>query len=95
MNEPPVEKDWQLAAYLAIFQKLLVDQLAQSAALRPDGANELQAYRIEMLAFLQRNRWAQSPTTDELAEWDLHCNQAVTKMFDRAEALRARQPHGA
>lgn len=88
MSGPQFEVDWQVAAHLAIFERLFVDLLGWDAAKRVDGDKALLDYREELTEYLRRKRFSMTPTADELLEWQLHCDQVLGSMFERAEQYR-------
>jgi hypothetical protein len=83
MNRPDV--DWQVAAHLAVFEKLLCDLLVACAADNPPGW--LAWYRQRVGTTVSAARFPIELTADEQLEWKLHSEQLLDRMFGRAEAM--------
>ncbi len=76
--------DWQLAAYLAVFEKLLVDMLATQAALGGGGTEALVNYRRDLGEFIRRAKFPRALSDEEAAEYHLQCDVILDRMFRRA-----------
>lgn len=85
MSRPDV--DWQVAAYLAVFEKMLVDLMAWNAAHETTGLDWLTRYRHALGGHMACKRFPVELNAEEQLEWRLHSNQLLDRMFRRAEVL--------